>query len=417
MARSARDRKLDTRSARLKQPIGKYHWVPIGKGLALGYRRTKDGYGNWSARVLLPTKKYALRNLGTADDQQEANGVDVLTFYEAQAKARELVDSIKAAGGILIRPITVKDAADRYLDWYRDHRKGVSVVESALRAHILPSLGERLLSDLTTIELRNWITKIAAAPAKLRTGKYSKKVNQRPLAITPAAKKARQSTANRILTVLKALLNKAFADGYVAENTAWSKVKPFRDVDTARIRFLTNSEAQKLVTACPPDLLRLVRAALLTGARRGELANLTVAEVNLNTSQIYIAESKSGKPRHIPLNPEGLKHFREIIRGKNRNELAFTHNGGLAWGPNHHVRALNAACEKAKIEPKVSFHELRHTYASHLANAGVDLLTISKLLGHSDTRITAKHYAHLIDRTLSDAVTKLPNFATAAKGS
>jgi len=58
----------------------------------------------------------------------------------------------------------------------------------------------------------------------------------------------------------------------------------------------------------------------------------------------------------------------------------------------------------------IAFHELRHTYASHLAQAGVDLLTISKLLGHSDTRTTSKHYAHLADKTLAQAVTKLPSF-------
>jgi len=58
----------------------------------------------------------------------------------------------------------------------------------------------------------------------------------------------------------------------------------------------------------------------------------------------------------------------------------------------------------------VSFHELRHTYASHLAQAGVDLLTISKLLGHADTRMTSTHYAHLADKTLAAAVTRLPSF-------
>jgi len=64
----------------------------------------------------------------------------------------------------------------------------------------------------------------------------------------------------------------------------------------------------------------------------------------------------------------------------------------------------------ARIRPPVAFHELRHTYASHLAQAGVDLLTISKLLGHADTRVTSKHYAHLADKTLAAAVTKLPSF-------
>lgn len=412
MARSARDKKLETRSARLKLPVGKRYWLAIGKGLALGYRRTQEGYGTWSARLMLPSEKYVLRALGSADDQQDENGVDILTFYEAQAKARDVANDVKTAGGVLIKPTTVKEASDRYLKWHKENRKGLSVVESALRVHILPTLGERNLSDLTTTHLRSWFAKVASTPARLRTGKFAKKVNHRPAPKTSAEKKARQSTANRILTVLKAILNKAYADGYITGNTAWSKVKPFENVDDARIRYLTDGEAQRLVNACPSDLRSLVRAALLTGARRGELAALTVADVTLRTSQIYVSESKSGKPRHIPLNPEGVDHFRKVITGKTGEQLVFVRENGLAWGQNHHVRALKAACEVAKVKPVVSFHELRHTYASHLANAGVDLLTISKLLGHSDTRITAKHYAHLADKTLSLAVTKLPTFNT-----
>jgi len=63
-------------------------------------------------------------------------------------------------------------------------------------------------------------------------------------------------------------------------------------------------------------------------------------------------------------------------------------------------------------EPAVAFHELRHPYASHLAQAGVDLLRISELLGRADTRITSKHYTHLTDRTLAAAVTRLPSFSS-----
>lgn len=83
---------------------------------------------------------------------------------------------------------------------------------------------------------------------------------------------------------------------------------------------------------------------------------------------------------------------------------------GHPWGKNHHVRLLKAACTQAKIEPEIGFHELRHTYASTLAQMGVDQLTISKLLGHADTRITSRHYAHLCDNTLKAAVAKLPSF-------
>jgi len=128
------------------------------------------------------------------------------------------------------------------------------------------------------------------------------------------------------------------------------------------------------------------------------------------TGQIYVAHSKSGRPRFVPLNPEGLVLFRFLATGKTGDQLLFTKSDGKRWGKNHHVRPIIEACKAAKVHRPISFHELRHTYASHLAQAGVDLLTISKLLGHADTRVTSRHYAHLADKTLAQAVTKLPSF-------
>lgn len=164
------------------------------------------------------------------------------------------------------------------------------------------------------------------------------------------------------------------------------------------------------MNASVPDLRLLINAALLTGARFSELVALRVNDVNVRDSQVYISQSKSGKPRYIPLNPEGATFFRTVTLGKKGDGLVFVRKDGSAWGKNHHVRELAKACKAAKITPPIAFHELRHTYASHLAQAGVDLLTISKLLGHADTRITSKHYAHLADKTLAAAVTKLPSF-------
>jgi integrase len=89
----------------------------------------------------------------------------------------------------------------------------------------------------------------------------------------------------------------------------------------------------------------------------------------------------------------------------------FSRGDGEPWGKNHQQRPLSEACKRAKIAPPLRFHEARHSYASALAQAGADLLTISKLLGHADTRVTSRHYAHLCDKTLANAVNKLlPDF-------
>jgi len=391
-------------------PLGQRHFKSIGKGLTLIYRRTGEGFGTWTAKLALPGGKYTLRTLGGADDYQEANGADVLNFGQAHDRVRALANEAKANDGILIKPASVAEAAERYLAWYRENRRAVRETEHAINAHILPALGDKQLSALTTAHIRSWLEQLAAKPARVRSTRSAKTPKYRAAPKTADEKRARRSTANRLLNVLKAILNRAFRDGQVADDTAWRKVKPFPKADEPRIRFLSDAEAVRLVNACPADLRALVRAALLTGARFGELVELRAHDVNLRTAQVYVAQSKSGHPRHIPVNDEGVALFRQRATGKTGDERLFVRAKGQTWGKNHHVRALIEACRVAKIQPAIAFHELRHTYASHLAQAGVDLLTISKLLGHADTRITSKHYAHLADKTLAAAVTRLPSF-------
>lgn len=411
MGRKVKDASLQSIESRKTLKVRNVpYWRQISQGLHVGYRKGTRKRA-WLVRLFNNADgKYVWRTLGEVDDVLDADGTEVLNWKQAQEKAQAFDKEVKRSKGIISKPLTVKEASENYLAWFKENKKGLAMAESAINAHILPAFGSTMLADLTTKGIETWLAKVASAPARLRTSKFAKKINRRAAARTDEDKKSRKSSANRILTVFKALLNKAYKDGDINSNAAWSKVKPFAKVDEARIRYLTDAEAQRLVNACPADLRALVRAALLTGARRGELAALTARDVNLKTAQIYISESKSGKPRHVPLNPEGLEHFRDALTGKTGDKLVFTRTDGTAWGHNYHVRALKVACEVAKVKPMVSFHELRHTYASHLANAGVDLLTISKLLGHSDTRITAKHYAHLADKTLALAVTKLPSF-------
>jgi integrase len=410
MARSARNSKLENRTNRLDLKRKKRHWQAVGKGLALGYRRTGEGYGTWCARLLQTDGRYALKAIGTADDYQNANGVDILDYFQAQEKARQFADTMKRQGGIIGKALTVSEAADSYMTWYKDHRRAYDETDHTIKAHILPALGDKNIADLTSANIRAWLEKLASRPARLRTRKLSKRQSYRHAPTTQDEKRARRASANRIYNVLKALLNRAFHDNLVTDDTAWRKVKPFGKVDDARIRFLNNAEGVRLVNACALDLKQLVNAALLTGARYGELVRMRANDVNVGDARVYISPSKGSKARYIPLNSEGVALFESLTIGSKPDDLVFTREDGLAWGKNHHVRALKEACGIAKIAPAISFHKLRHTYGSHLAQAGVDLLTISKLLGHADTRITSKHYAHLADRTLAAAVTKLPSF-------
>lgn len=409
MARAARDARLETRTNRLKLETGRRYFLPITGGLSLMYRRTVSGFGTWSARVVGIDGREAYRKLGNADDFQDADGEGVLTFSQAQQKARDLAQESKIIAG---RPVTVESAAAHYMDWFRENRKSVRETEATISAHILPTLGDRLLMDLDTPTLRRWHERLASTSARKRTRTHATKQAFREKPATAEEKRARKSTANRILAVMKAILNRAFQDGMVSDDTAWRRVKPFENADEPVTRFLTDAESSRLVNACAADFRPLVKAALFTGCRCGELTRMKVADVNLDTGMVYVnPEAKSGKGRHVPLSDDGLDFFRSAVAGKVGSEHVFTRADGAPWGKNHHVRPLKEACARAKIEPAVGFHDLRHTYASLLAQAGADLLTISKLLGHADTRITSRHYAHLCDKTLANTVRALlPSF-------
>jgi len=411
MARSVRSNPLETRTNRLRlAPRQDPYFVTIGEGLALGYRRTQKGNGTWQAR-LRSENRYIKHAFADADDFMDADGENVLTFFQAQAKANAFASESRNPANDGAKPITVSEAANNYLIWFKDHRKSYKETETTVNAHIVPALGDNLVFELTTPEIRRWLERLALAPARKRTTKTSTKQAHREKPQTDEEKRSRRSTANRILTVLKAILNKAFQDGLVSDDTSWRRVKPFANADEPVTRFLSEAESTRLINACRPDLRELVKAALFTGCRYGELARLLVKDVNVDTRMVYVSpEAKSGKGRHVPLHADGMDFFQSCVAGKAGADYVFLRSDGSPWGKNHHVRPLKAANLQASIEPPVGFHELRHTYASALAQMGVDLLSISKLLGHADTRITSRHYAHLCDNALRAAVEKLPGF-------
>jgi integrase len=204
--------------------------------------------------------------------------------------------------------------------------------------------------------------------------------------------------------VLKAALNHAWKSGCVLSDHAWRRVRPFKGVAVARVRYLNTDQCVRLVNACEEGFRDLVRGALLTGCRYSEHTRLTVADINLDAGIITIRESKSGKPRHVVLAEEGQLLFSRLIAGKLGSDLIFTRPDGGARGKSHQLRPMLQACARAKIDPPISFHILRHTHGSALAMRGVPFGVIAQQLGHADTRMTEKHYAHLAPSYVADTI-------------
>jgi integrase len=411
MASSVRNSKLENRTQRSKLAVAhRPVWVGIGQGLYLGYRKGVKG-GAWIARYYIEKGKYVTEKLGKADDHQDANGLDVLSYFEAQECARAFANQqVKLlAGDNHQHSLTVAEAIENYLNWFKAHRKSFARTQHVVRSHVLPALGDKLINKLTPQIIRQWHEALIKEPPRLRSTAI--KQNYAEFIETPEALRKRKATANRVLTVLKAALNHAWRDGYVVNDEAWRKVKPFHNVNLPKVRYLELHECERLINVCEPDFRQLVRAALLTGCRYGELIRLVKHDFNAKQGVIHIRETKNGKPRFVPLTQEGITFFEQATIGKLGNALIFTHSDESAWGTSHQSRRLLGACKLAKILPAISFHVLRHTYGSILASKGVPLQVIAELLGHSDTRITSQHYAHLMPSFVSDTLrANLPMF-------
>ncbi len=404
MSRTVRDTKLETRQARLKLAArSEPYWRAITEGCHLGYYKGPRG-GTWIARHRSLKGGYLKKRLGAADDIADADGIAFLNYKQAHDAA--LAWFTGAIGPSLAVPYTVAMALDDYLADYRRHGgKALRTTEISADAFIRPRLGETPIGELTAKVIRDWHLQLAEAAPRLRTRKGAEPQKVRQIDATdPEAARRRRATANRVLTVLKAALNHAFHEGKARSDEAWRRVKPFREADAAKVRYLDPPEAQRLVSATDPAFRPLVQAALLTGCRYGEIAAFRVADFDRAAGTVTVRSAKGGKPRHVVLTEDGIALFGAYTSDKPGSALVFAKPDGKVWGKSHQHRPLREACQVAKIEPAASFHVLRHTYATMLLRAGAPLPVISANLGHADTRMTERHYAHLAPSYVADMI-------------
>jgi integrase len=399
MARTVRNAKIDTRSSRSRLSSRREpYWTVISQGCGLGYRRGGKA-GTWIAKFRDDAGKRHYGALGAADDARDPDGLSVFSFAQAQERAREFFKrkAREAAGELASHdgPYTVADALAAYLKAYeRRGGKALQDTHTKVYTHILPQIGSLPLAKLTTRKIEDWHHRLAEAPARVRSRRGAEPKFRRVDRSSEGVRK-RRATANRVLTVLKAALNHAWKTGHATTDDAWRRAQPFRAVETARTRYLLEAECARLANACEAAYRNLVTGALLTGCRYSELARMQVADFNPDAGVITVRASKANKPRHVTLTEEGQAHYSALTLGKTPNDPIFVRADGGMWGTSHQRRPMLEACTRAKVTPAISFHILRHTYGATLAMRGVPMPVIAEQLGHADTRMTEKHYAHL----------------------
>src|SRR5262249_24088237 len=232
------------------------------------------------------------------------------------------------------------------------------------------------------------------------------------------ASRARRVSVNRIRGVLIRALNFAFENGHVSSDQAWRRLKAFKGVVKARVRYLSVAEAKRLINASDLEFRPLLQGALLTGARYGQLARLTVPDFNPDSGTLCIRTRKGpGYERiyHAHLSDEALAFFQAVCAGRRRSDRIFPRSDGRLWAKSQQAVFMREASKRAGIAPAVSFHVTRHTFASHAVMNGAPLLVVAQALGHVDTRMVEKHYGHLAPSYEADAIRKAaPRFGIKA---
>lgn len=272
---------------------------------------------------------------------------------------------------------TLEEYACRYI-YVNESHKRLSTRNRDLVAFrtIIPALGNKTLWSITKRDIEDYQTNRAEIVSA--------------------------STVNRDMETLKHLLSCAVESGIIQVNPA-SKVKNLK-VEPFRERYLTFKEKEELLKACKNNIVlhAVVLTALETGMRRGEIMNLEWKSVDFNLKQITLTQTKNNEKRSLPITD---RLFQELyaLWSIRQSDYVFEKPDGTRYGD--WKKSFATACRRAGID-NFRFHDLRHTFASHLRLLGVDLGTIRELLGHKSLQMTMR-YAHISDIQRYEAVSRL----------
>jgi len=371
--------------------------------------------GLWLVRIYLGGQRYHQEAIGTADDKPigddggaKGDGHAVLDFGQACRKARErAVEFVRVDAGLPAKANGRYTVSDAVADYYKGAKDTRLAEARKLIITETGHIGRVELLKLTKGHIGRWLDKLAETPPRLRTRKGAKQ--QFGAVDGDEAQRKRKATANFYLNGLKAALNQAYAHERVGTDRAWATVMPFKGVNKPRARFLAIDECVRLVNAAtPPEFRNLVKAALLTGARYNELASLDVADLYRDT--LHIRHGKGNKERHILLNAEAVTFFKSVTVGRAASQPMLPKNGGR-WGRSHQDEPMKQACRAASLTPRITFHGLRHTWASHAVMSGLPLTVVAQQLGHASTMLVERVYGHLAQNWIKQQVVQFaPNF-------
>jgi integrase len=315
-----------------------------------------------------------------------------ITVDQARKRAEQLKAEVSLGGDpaaekAKLKAIPTVDAfaKDRYLPHVQEHLRAAYNVEAYLRLRILPALGKKALDEVTPQDVADLRRKLVAEG--LANG-----------------------TVNRHLATVRAMFNLALKwEVYQGRNPAAS---PGMLREVHRDKYLGPAETQALVRALDADKNGTASAVLalliVTGARLGEVLCAKWENVNLERGLLTVPRSKSGRTRHIPLSAVATAILQRQL-GMRAIEPDNPYVFPSTRRPGKPVEGVRRAWVRAKkvagLPEDLRIHDLRHSFASALANAGTPLNEIGTVLGHTQLSTTTRYAHHSPQRLIDTATT------------
>lgn len=308
-----------------------------------------------------------------------------ITFDQARKEAQRLRSQVVLGGDPAAKKaekravVDYAELAAQHLAYATTYQKTPANTERIIRLHLVPRWGKVPLDEITQADVAQWL-----------------------------AAKAGEGLAPATVEKIRVTLNRGFelALRFNMAGVIKNPVKgiPRKPINNARERYLSAAEAKRLMRAVEASqnlqLKHIVGLLLLTGARVSELLHAKWENINLEKRQWLIPTSKTGKPRHVPLSTAAIGILERVPRFEGCGYVLPNPDTLKPYVTLKH--AWQTAREAARL-PDLRIHDLRHSAASFMINAGIDLFAVGRVLGHADHKSTMR-YSHLANDTLLAAV-------------
>lgn len=361
----------------------------------------KRADGRWEARVVIGY-------------DEKGNPITKNVTAMEKGKCLEKLEQLKEKCGVqLTGRVKAEMAFGDWLDfWYQQYAKQTlrpttqSGYENMIYNHIIPDIGKLPLNKLTQNDLQQFYTRLKAGGRKVRTELYGKGLSDRMVRGCHA--------------MCRKALEKAVADGIIRINPAIGCKLPPKKAKEMQV--LTREEMQRFMAQAKADgYFELFLLELCTGMRRGEIVALQWDDLNMQTGELHIcrqattvhgnihicAPKTKSSIRTVILPPDIVKILAEYKKRINsRWMFPSPVKEDAPYHPSAIRKVLDRTLERAECK-HVRFHDLRHTFATTALANGMDVKTLSAIIGHISSETTLNIYTHITDNMQRSAANKI----------